>query len=145
MKRTPYLIQRAKFSDRSWKDGIDSILSFDYMGSAEFEFGALGESLGRIRKNIVNYTYLDVPIKGKVFSVFCDSSIKSEIKTFLEDLSERKYRLKEFSGIPEVVAGKDNFYIERFNFWWDLDNDIMFWVKNNEFEKKFKEKIEPKE
>ena len=55
---TPYLIQQAKFSDRSDRKGIDSILAFDYMGSAEFEFGALPQSLKRIRENIDNYIYI---------------------------------------------------------------------------------------
>lgn len=30
------------------------------------------------------------------------------------------------------------------NFWWDIENDIMFWIKDNDFEKKFKTIIEKK-
>jgi hypothetical protein len=37
----PYCIQRGKFKNREGKQGIDSLLIFDYMGSSEFEFGAL--------------------------------------------------------------------------------------------------------
>lgn len=32
-----WLIQRGKFRNNKYKNGIDSILQFDYMGSAEFE------------------------------------------------------------------------------------------------------------
>src|SRR5690242_4664141 len=48
----PYLIQRGSFDRKRPKDdeitGPDSILSWDYMGSAEFEWGALPQSLRRI-------------------------------------------------------------------------------------------------
>jgi hypothetical protein len=43
-----YLIQRGKFKDKinlNEVTGIDSIIDFDYMGSAEFEFGSLPKSL----------------------------------------------------------------------------------------------------
>ena len=50
-KYTLYLIQRGTFldpskrkSDRLFRD----LISFDYMGSAEFEFGSLGRSINRI-------------------------------------------------------------------------------------------------
>jgi hypothetical protein len=47
--KTPNLIQRAKFEDRNYKKGIDSIINLAYMGSSEFEWGAVQESLQRIR------------------------------------------------------------------------------------------------
>lgn len=54
-----YLIQRAKFRNNvnTNKSGIDSILEFDYMGSSEFEWGALPKSLAIIRKELNNYIY----------------------------------------------------------------------------------------
>lgn len=71
MEITPYLVQRAKFNDRTDKRGIDNILQFDYMGSAEFEFGALPKSLENIRKKINDYVYFDVVVGGKNITVFC--------------------------------------------------------------------------
>lgn len=45
----PYLIQRGGFKLAPKEiTGPDSILRFDYMGSAEFEFGALPQSLRRM-------------------------------------------------------------------------------------------------
>lgn len=133
-----YLLQRAKFEDREEKKGIDSIISLDYMGSSEFEWGALPDSLKRIRSGYTNYVYLDVPIKDKVITVFCKDFQKSEVKMYITELSEGKMLLKEFSDF--------NYYINKdvydnymgTDFWWDLDNDIMFWKKNPEFESKFK-------
>ena len=136
----PYLIQRGTFKNGDDRKGIDSIVSFDYMGSSEFEFGALPESLGRIRKSKDEYTYLDVLIKGKVISVFCKDSQKSEIKTYLEELAENKIRLKEFSAFDKYIKN-DGYYKDKFDFWWDIENDLMFWKKNTEFETKFKVEI----
>lgn len=132
-----WLIQRGKFEDREHKSGIDSILSFDYMGSSEFEWGALPKSLGNIRSELNEYTYLDVPMQDKVITVFCKDSQKSDIKLYLTELAENKMRLKEFSAFDSYIKN-DGYFKDRFDFWWDIENDLMFWKKNNEFEIKFK-------
>ena len=134
MKTT--LIQRAKFENRDYKKGIDSIVHFDYMGSSEFEWGALPESLGKIRDSINDYTYLDVPIKDKVITVFCKDSQKSEIKQYLTELSENKWHLQEYSDFDNYI--NPQFMKSITDFWWDISNHLMFWRKDNEFESKFK-------
>lgn len=134
MKTT--LIQRAKFENRDYKKGIDSIVHFDYMGSSEFEWGALPESLGKIRDLINDYTYLDVPIKDKVITVFCKNSQKSEVKQYLTELSENKWHLQEYSDFDNYI--NPQFMKSRTDFWWDISNHLMFWRKNNEFESNFK-------
>jgi hypothetical protein len=131
-----YLIQRAKFENRYYEKGIDSILYFDYMGSSEFECGALPESLSKIRYSINDYVYLDVPIKGKVITVFCKDNQKSEVKKYLTELSENKWYLKEYSDFDNYINSK--FMRSRTDFWWDISNHLMFWRKNNEFESNFK-------
>lgn len=138
-----WLIQRASFEDRDWKKGIDSIINLDYMGSSEFEWGALPQSLERIRKDLNFYTYLDVPIKDKIITVFCKNTQKTDVKQYLTDLSNKKFTLKEFSGF-DLYINDDGYFKDRFDFWWDIENDMMFWKKNNDFETKFKLKIEKK-
>lgn len=140
-KMTPYLVQRGKFGDRDYKQGIDSILLFDYMGSSEFEWGALPKSLGRIRDKIQLYGFIDTNINGKAITVFCSQDQKSEVDEYLERLANNCY-LKEYSDFDNYVADKPIFK-SKTDFWWDIDNDIMFWRKNNEFELKFKVKIQP--
>jgi hypothetical protein len=132
-----WLIQRGKFENREDKSGIDSILSFDYMGSSEFEWGALPKSLGNIRSELNEYTYLDVPLKDKVITVFCKDSHKSDVKLYLTELAENKMRLKEFSAFDSYIKN-DGYFKDRFDFWWDIENNLMFWKKNIEFESKFK-------
>ena len=134
----PYLIQRAKFNDNSGKTGIDKILSFDYMGSAEFEFGSLPESLKRIRENINQYMYSLYFINDKAITIFCKKSELSEILNTLEKLAKKEIRLKEWIDFSEFINDDPN---QNTDFWWDIDNDFMFWKENKQFEEKFKQLI----
>ena len=60
-----YLIQRANFKNyENDSVGIDSLLKFSYMGSSEFEFGAIPKSLKRIRENKDLYIQTDIFLKG---------------------------------------------------------------------------------
>ena len=141
--KKPYLIQRSNFCDRDFKKGIDSILKFDYMGSAEFEFGALPDSLGEIRNNVEDYTYMDVPIENRVVTVFCLSKFKNSIEQLLIDLSDSKFRTKEYHAFDDYIK-EEGYFQDRVDLWWDLVNNMMFWRKNPEFETKFKSVIENK-
>jgi len=134
----PFLVQRAEKKHRPERKGIDSIIKFSYMGSSDFEWGALPNSLGVIRKNINTYTYLDVPIEGKVVTVFCPEDKKSLMETYLKELGECKHHLKEGSYFDSYLFGRDNVDTD---LWWDLENFVIFWDKDNAFEKEFKKII----
>lgn len=145
-----YLIQRASFMDRDYKNGIDSIISLDYMGSSEFEWGAVPQSLARIREDINAYTYLDVPIYNKDITVFCKETQKPLVKEYLTNLADCNMRLKEYSDFDYYVNPSEYYRVRReishhrTDFWWDLENDLMFWKKNPDFEVKFKQVIQYK-
>lgn len=141
--KNPHLIQRAKFSNNNSKKGIDSILSFDYMGSSEFEYGALPESLKNIRKNISNYVQFNYSFNQhpeKSVTVFCLKEQQDFIGNILEQLADRQIRLKEFSAFDSYI-NDDGYFKDKFDFWWDIENNFMFWKSNEEFELKFKELI----
>jgi len=140
---TTSLIQRGKFKSRPEKVGIDNILLFDYMGSSEFEWGALPKALADMRKNITEYTYMDVPMNGKVITVFCNNKHKPDIKIYLQSLAENKWYLQEYSDFNYYIYPTEHCKSYT-DFWWDIQNHIMFWRKDNEFEKKFKVLIEIK-
>jgi len=147
-----YRIQRGTIREEmnTDKKGIDTIIDFDYMGASEYEWGALPESLVVIRKDINEYTYLDVPINNKVITVFCQNSQKSDIKTFLTELGDGKMHTKMGSYFDRYLKPSKH-EIEwqtkhplETNFWWDVDNNLMFWVKNPDFEIEFKNAIKTK-
>ena len=140
---TTYLVQRAQVNFETGGKGIDSILQWDYMGASEYEWGALPKSIKAIRDNISEYTYLDIPLGKKAITAFCTNEQKPLMKQFLTDLSKNKIRLKMSSHFDSVIKG-EGYYHDRTNFWFDIENNLMFWVKNNEFETKFKELIQTK-
>lgn len=137
--KSPYLIQRAKINEQeaTLKKGIDRILQFDYMGSSEFEWGALPTSLKRIRKDLDCYILSTIQIDSQTVSIFFNNKTisKEEIKNLIGGLYERKFRLKEYCDFAKGCTFKRN------NFWWDLDNDFMFWLHNPTFESRFKDLI----
>ena len=145
-----YLLQRAQIEDRDYKKGIDSIISLDYMGASEYEWGAIPDSLKAIRANIPEYTYMDVPMDGKVITVFCNVKDRPDVKAYLNELANNDMQTKcyhDFNNLLRPSKIQQEWQAKRplrTNFWWDLENHLMFWVKDNEFEAKFKGLIEKK-
>lgn len=144
--QTPYLIQRAQFKNENEltinRKGIDKLLSFDYMGSSEFEFGALPASLKRIRADIKNYTQFQYSFKkhhAKVVTVLCKKEEQEEVCNILEQISEQKIRLKEYCDLYDFI--NDNYTYHYNDFWWDIDNDFMFWKFTPDFDIKFKKEL----
>ena len=65
------------------------------MGSAEFEFGALPDSLGRIRKALKKFKLQLIEVKGKKIAFFSREMPEERIQEYLELVS--KGGLKEYS------------------------------------------------
>jgi len=140
---TPYLVQRGRFGGKSFSEGIDKIIKWDYMGAAEFEFGALGKSLKRIREKLSDYIYTSANIQGKKIIVFANKDISAvEIGKYLSGLANGKFRLKEYSDFDNYITPNPHFpNRDTTDFWWDIKNDIMFWKEDSTFENNFKELI----
>jgi hypothetical protein len=136
---SPYLVQRAKFQDKPNGKGVDAILQFDYMGSSEFEFGALGNSLRAIRPEIDEYDYYPLEIEGKSFTVFCKEADKEEVFNKVLGLAQAKCRLKEYCDLHNYVKNDS----QRNDHWWDIGNHWMVWKENETFTEKFKKAIQP--
>jgi hypothetical protein len=144
MKKT-YLLQRAKFEDDSSRKGIDSVLSFDYMGSHEFECGALPQSLKSIREDISKYIHFQYYFKdypSKCASVFCKKEAKDSVIDTIEQLSKKELRLKEYCDLDKYISDDNKF--RHSDFWWDIENNFMFWKFNPDFGSKFLELIKNK-
>lgn len=131
--RHPYLIQRVialKEPDER-KKGVDRFFIFDYMGSAEFEFGALPEALKRMRANadklVVEQFTHKLPTHNVYASFVGVPSEKEMARTiFLDQLIEDKLRFKEPLYLKESLLNNDTInqrYGSRFDGWWALDAD----------------------
>ena len=137
---TPYLIQRAEINLPLGKSGarLSQVVSFDYMGSAEFEFGALPQSFRRIEAVADSWVCRLVPdIRDRdeplrVYSALSDSEFE-EYKTWL--LKARDPQLSRTLHTKESVRFASDYSHGKYSktdFWWDIDNDVMFGF-NTEF------------
>jgi hypothetical protein len=134
----PYLVQRGRIksplggeNSARLKDSIE----WDYMGSAEFEFGALPASLRRMQANRQDYMLQKLAIPQletdgsetngytlRVYSRFKSQDLEKYYE-HLQALRNNRLDTKESTGF----GLKDSTFVkERTNFWWDLDNDAMF-------------------
>ncbi len=107
MVYTPYLIQRCKLNqplpNKATRFG--QAISLDYMGSAEFEFGAVANALEIVYINLDNYKLSKVDVfetvdgekkQLRVFHQFNDEELTKYV-AILKDLQHNKIRLKEAS------------------------------------------------
>jgi len=141
---TPYLIQRMiKQKDPQENPTIDQLYKMDYMGSSEFEWGALPKSLKLFTKNFGNLTIDSSEIKNFKNEFLYLLGMKDVInfyKPFIPDIINGKSFLKERMECEPALKGNFKFYNNEVIFdenkhpsaWWDIDYNIMmtFGLKN---------------
>jgi len=134
---------------------LTKICKFDYMGSAEYEFGAIPKALHQMAQNSshltmfaedINYNFKNYglinTISGKrTVYIICDTDDKLEITTRIKTMALGEERCKERTEFAESLAeyryGKDTVG------WLDLDNGFMFFkdrVMFDNFSSLFKNK-----
>lgn len=145
----PWLIQRATISKplAPRNTRFTPSVSLDYMGAAEFEFGALPESLRRLQSSKDQITIRIVPeiMEGvsqlRVLGAM-DTNAHREYVEYLVKLRNSKlgevhlkerteFTLDETSRKAEwdsqnLKHNKRAYVRPAIDFWWDLDNDVMF-------------------
>lgn len=129
--RTPYLIQRGTIIRplASTDTRLSRAVDLDYMGSAEFEFGALPKSFRRIEskadawKRWIANDITDGEKPLRVYGAFSADAFGEYVK-HLHALRAGKMRTKEASRFD--AAEQKRFKTLLADFWWDIDNDVMF-------------------
>lgn len=130
--RTPYLIQRATIRTplAAGTARLSEAAAMDYMGSAEFEWGALPQSLRTLQLDQKLLQIVKVPeiMEGeqqlRVLHAFDDPEDFAKYKEYLLRLRGvgESVRLKEHTEFDLTL--KSSWY--KANFWWDVDNHVMF-------------------
>jgi hypothetical protein len=159
--REPWLIQRGRIqSDFSADNRISQAISMEYMGSAEFEFGALPQSLREMQAVAAKLSLIEVQqvrdAKGNplyAYGNFQDHD-PEVYKGILVALATDRIRTKESVGLDKQINPREihppsrcrtkkqkQEYIETqrmfdTSFWWDLNNAVMF-----SFDKKLMETL----
>ena len=136
----PYLIQKVKrreFQPYDETKGIDYNFIMNYMGSAEYEFGALPKSFKRIIKQLNTYTTTKLNLKD-----FKDRSLRlyhpegfntDEYLKYLNGIIDHSVMLKENIKLKTIVTGINEYNPQRPIDWeyesdifWDIENDVWF-------------------
>lgn len=139
--KQPYLIQRGRIESPLAEptSRLSRAVEFDYMGSAEFEFGAIPESFRRIETNADNFGIRVVnELKDasgrslRIASAFNDE----EFEEYLELIHKLRYpRAGERIQTKEAVRFEADYKpfsdFSTTDFWWDLNNDTMFTFNKN--------------
>lgn len=105
-----YYIQRVEKHIPEFKEnkyGIDYFVSFDYMGSAEYEFGAVSRTWKFMKENFYQYRIETIPMElgGKTYNVFCiipNGADKEYMIDLFKGLYEYKYRTKEANRVCDI-------------------------------------------
>ena len=132
-----YLVQRGKIVSPLATESatLSESVRLDYMGSAEFEFGALPASLKRLRdkKKCLATTLVEMYDKdGRPLRMLSYLG-KEDINTYIGQLwllRQNNLRLKERADFAENEPPP-----VRADFWWDIENDVM-WSFHKEYMKR---------
>ena len=129
-------LKNGGLSDKAM-DLIRDIFSFDYMGSAEFEFGAVPQALRFIAEQAANKNLIDGEIslgKDKTVYYLCPleyaDGVASRIRQLYRD--EYKFQLKERCGLADYFNREDE-WAKRTCGWLELDNGFMFFTDKDMF------------
>lgn len=127
-----YLVQRLE--SKKTVDparGFDGRFSLDYMGSSEFEWGAIPKALKAMREKPVVERAIEVRIDGSdrvVWFVGHDESLEDHAKA-MEKWAVGNGRVggfygKEASHFPEVLRGEPDFRTT--DAWWAIEEGVAW-------------------
>lgn len=110
--RLPWLVQRIKRNEHPIEkaSGIDRVLSFDYMGSAEFEWGNLPRTFAVMRERDERSTWPEpsrLAFGEHRLWFFGPPEAKPIAIAFVQDqLGERKHHTKEATYLKAALVGE---------------------------------------
>lgn len=103
--KNPYLIQRcrAKEIKKHWLDTLRTgeYLDLDYMGSSEFEFGAIPKFQREVNAKLKDMAIFTCEHNGVTLYYLAAPSQEQAYAQVLRDLIDDKLRLKERSGLKD--------------------------------------------
>lgn len=127
-----YLVQRLESKNPCRPDmGFDGYFSLDYMGSAEFEWGAIPRALGEIRSKPTQVEAADVTIGGLTRTVWfvghkgVAATAAPAMTEWATGGSGRRgpFYAKEWTHFDDVFVNKPDKY-RRTDAWWDIQTNV---------------------
>ena len=114
---------------------LDPMFRFDYMGAAEFEFGAVPKAFSAILQSFRNETGCTGTLTIRRIPVYylCDKSEEVDVKKVIIKLSNGEIRLKERSMFQEQFEVNRTDYVKEIIGWLELDNGFVFFTDEAAF------------
>ena len=135
----PHLIHRVECHYDSDSPGMGALCSYDYMGSAEFEFGAVGRANDKTRRAIADgmeFVIVKVPLNVPV--VTPEGNTKNEIYVLMPMATLDSFGINEFQPrVQMLVEGKFDtkercMFDGKFAMWQDLE-ECLYYSFNSTF------------
>lgn len=144
-----WLVQRGtrRKGDFRGLTGKDGLVDLDYMGSSEFEWGAIPRAFRRIMGQFSDYVFYKTGltnINNCPLWIYGRKDKIEDIENCIKEYLEKEYQLKEWIALEHHFDNKFNisssfnrhFYF-RFNFWWDIQNDWIAFVGANDIKEQY--------
>ncbi len=128
--KSPHLVQRCNFCPESPKNArVSQQFAADYMGSSEFEYGAMSRSIRAIGANMHKMDIYKTDIvneDGKRLWVFCANDVRAELIEWLEDRATTRSEMDcDYNGLQECLGFWCWFNptdrSRHTNFWWEIE------------------------
>ena len=123
-----YLIQRGTFENEGKSlTGSDGVVSLDYMGASEFEWGAIPKAYRRLMHHFTEYEVFHTGIftpEHDELMLFCRKDYSTEVIQAISEFIKHPYYLKAYSElekVPTAKKGDTSYDRRRSNFWWCID------------------------
>lgn len=122
--RELWLVQRLTRDD-SDRRGFDGVFAGQYMGSAEFEWGALPESLARIRGGR-RVGLSTIELDGRTVYLYGSKKGREAIAAVMPEWVLEGCLGKEWSYFGEHLLGGNVERWQQVDAWWALNADVLF-------------------
>lgn len=113
---------------------LKGVFSFDYMGSAEFEWGAVPQALSFLATQKLVCGTVDIDSKSPVYYI-CPKPYEGEVKKRI--LVIDTWDTKEYVGLHTYFERKNSNKLKGYESvgWLEIDNGYMFFVDADMYEK----------
>lgn len=130
-----YLVQRMSSRKGAVNPsrGFDGYFDLDYMGSSEFEWGAIPKALKSMRRVESCVEPQDVIISGKVHRIYFVGApgVSNNAKDFelwaSGDDRKTAFYGKEWTHLPEILSGSKASWIDT-DAWWAIEHDVAWTI-----------------
>jgi hypothetical protein len=124
---------------------LNKVFSFDYMGAAEFEFGAVPETFNRIIENASDFVKGSMKVHWKALQWKTRKMVEGNGEVYFLCHKEQRKEVKKriagwamgdnLSGHPKCgVRLCDSFDDQKYHGWFELDNGFFFFTDKTMWE-----------